>query len=128
MNPRDKSPVKTLSPRRPLGQDLGIQMSPLHKLLVRLARGELTPGLSLVSPKVFFSILSPMEFRFLAGVLRSGFLRPVTIADHRKQYLPIRSPIPIFLKPSFYHVDLFIVILQSVFLDIYSVQCLNFIF
>ncbi len=33
------------------------------------------------------------------GVLRSGFLRP--IADHRKQYLPIRSPIPIFLNPSF---------------------------
>ncbi len=41
-------------------------------------------------------------------------------ADHRKQYLPIGSPIPIFLKPSFDHVELFIVILQSGFLDIYS--------
>ncbi len=44
----------------------------------------------------------------------------ITIADHRKQYLPIRSPIPIFLKPSFYYVELFIAILQSGFLDIYS--------
>ncbi len=47
-------------------------------------------------------------------------------ADHRKQYLSIRSPIPIFLKPSFYHVELFIVILQSVFLDIYSVPEFHF--
>ncbi len=55
---------------------------------------------------------------FKGAPLRSGFLR--TIADHRKQYLLIRSPILIFLKPSFYNVELFIVILQSVFLDIYS--------
>ncbi len=40
-------------------------------------------------------------------------------ADYRKQYLPIRSPIPILLKSSFY-VELFIVILQLEVLDIYS--------
>ncbi len=73
MSPRDWSPVKTSSPGRPSGQDHGNQMSPLHKLLVRLARGELAPRLSLVSPKVFFSILSPMEFWFLAAVA-SGLL------------------------------------------------------
>ncbi len=41
---------------------------------------------------------------------------PVRIfeADHRKQYLPIR--LPIFLK----HVELFIVMIQSRFVDIYS--------
>ena len=39
----------------------------------RLVRGELAPQLSLVSPKVFFSILSPMEFWFLAAVA-SGLL------------------------------------------------------
>ncbi len=60
------------------------------------------------------------------GVLRSGVLRPITIVDHRQQYLPIRSPIPIFLKPSFYHVELFIVIIQSRFLDIYSRPEFNF--
>jgi len=39
----------------------------------RLVRGELAPQLSLVSPKVFFSILSLMEFWFLAAVA-SGLL------------------------------------------------------
>ncbi len=65
MSPRDRSPVKTLSPRQPSGQDLGNQMSPLHKLLVRLARGELAPWLSLVSPKVF----SPFCRRWSFGSL-----------------------------------------------------------
>ncbi len=59
---------------------------------------------------------SPLSY--ILRVLRSGYLRP--IADHRKQYLPIRSPIPIFLKPSFYHVELLIVMIQSRFFDIYS--------
>ncbi len=45
-------------------------------------------------------------------------------ADWRSQKAVFVNPIPIFLKPSFYHVELFIVILQSVFLDI---QNLNFI-
>ncbi len=43
------------------------------ELLGRLARGEMAPRLSLVSPKVFFSVLSPMEFWFLAAVA-SGLL------------------------------------------------------
>ncbi len=43
------------------------------ELLVRLAGGELVPRLSLVSPKVFFSVLSPMEFWFLT-VVASGLL------------------------------------------------------
>ncbi len=38
-----------------------------------MARGELAPRLSLVSPKVIFSILSPMEIWFLATVA-SGLL------------------------------------------------------
>ncbi len=50
-------------------------------------------------------------------MLRSGFMRPIT--DHRKQYLPIWLPIPIFFK-SCYHVELFIVMIQSRFLYIYS--------
>ncbi len=43
------------------------------ELLGRLARGEMSPRLSLVSLKVFFSVLSPMEFWFLAAVA-SGLL------------------------------------------------------
>ncbi len=43
------------------------------ELLCRLARGEMAPRLSLVSPKVFFFVLSPMEFWFLAAVA-SGLL------------------------------------------------------
>ncbi len=39
------------------------------ELLCRLARGEMAPRLSLVSsPRFFFSVLSPMEFWFLAAV------------------------------------------------------------
>ncbi len=50
-------------------------------------------------------------------------------ADWRSQKAVFVDPIPIFLKPSFYHVELFIVILQSVFLDIHlDIQNLNFIF
>ncbi len=65
---------------QPSGQDLGNQMSLQSdlaavgiELLCRLARGEMAPRLSLVSPKVFFSVLSPMEFWFLAAVA-SGLL------------------------------------------------------
>ncbi len=50
----------------------------------------------------------------------------ISEANHRKQYLPIRSSIPIFLKPSFYYVELFIVTIQSRFIDIYSGLELNF--
>ncbi len=60
----------SLRPVKPLQSDfaaVGIE------LLVRLARGEMAPRLSLVSPKVFFSVLLPMEFWFLAAVA-SGLL------------------------------------------------------
>ncbi len=50
----------------------------------------------------------------------------ISEANHRKQYLPIRSSIQIFLKPSFYYVELFIVTIQSRFIDIYSGLELNF--
>ncbi len=39
MSPRDRSPVKTLSPRRPSGQDHGNQMSPLHNLILQQPAG-----------------------------------------------------------------------------------------
>ncbi len=62
MSPRDRPPVRTPSPRQPSGQDLGNQLSLQSdfaavgiELLCRLARGEMAPRLSLVSPKVFFS-------------------------------------------------------------------------
>ncbi len=62
-----------------------------NKLLVCLARGELAPQLSLVSPKVFFSILSPMEFWFLAavasGLLSWGHLISSDIVDLIAQIL-----------------------------------------
>ncbi len=62
-----------------------------NKLLIRLAGGELAPRLSLVSPKVFFSILSPMEFSFLAavasGLLSWGHFISSTIIDLIAQIL-----------------------------------------
>ncbi len=72
MSPRDRSPVRTSSPREPSGQDHWNQWSPytltLLQLLVRLAGGELPPRLSLVSPKV----LSPFCHRWRLGF--SGLL------------------------------------------------------
>ncbi len=60
----------------------------IHK---RLARGEMAPRLSLVSPKVFFSVLSPMEFWFLAavasGLLSWGHLISSNIVDLIEQKL-----------------------------------------
>uniref|UniRef100_A0A671NU70 Ras-related protein Rap-1b n=1 Tax=Sinocyclocheilus anshuiensis TaxID=1608454 RepID=A0A671NU70_9TELE len=50
------------------------------------------------------------------NVLDVRFLRPIT----ESSICRYQSPIPIFLKPSFYHLYLFILILQSGFLDIYS--------
>ncbi len=80
MSPRDRSPVRTPSPRQPSGQDLGNQMSPPIWLCsswnwtaVSSGQRRNGPRLSLVSPKVFFSVLSPMEFWFLAAVA-SGLL------------------------------------------------------
>ncbi len=61
------------------------------ELLCRLARGEMAPRLSLVSPKVFFSVLSPMEFWFLtavaSGLLSWGLLISSNIIDLIEQKL-----------------------------------------
>ncbi len=81
MSPRDRPPVRTPSPRQPSGQDLGNQMSPPIWLCsswnwTAVSSGQrrnappTEPGFS---PKVFFSVLSPMEFWFLAAVA-SGLL------------------------------------------------------
>ncbi len=72
MSPRDRSPVRTSSPRHSSGKDPGTS-GPLtlwlccswNKLLIRLAGGELAPRLSLVSPKVF----SPFCHRWSFGSL-----------------------------------------------------------
>ncbi len=82
MSPRDRSPVKTLSPRRPSGQDHGNQLSPLHNLTL-LQHGTTCwfvwpkenwpPNWAWFLPRFFFSILSPIEFWFFAAVT-SGLL------------------------------------------------------
>ncbi len=80
MSPRDRSPVRTSSPIQPSGKDHWNQWSPYALTLLQLEqttgssgqRGT-GPGLILVSPKVFFSVLSPMVFWFLA-VVASGLL------------------------------------------------------
>ncbi len=75
MSPRDRSPARTSSPRQPSGKDHWNQWSPYNLTLLQLEtnywfiwpEGKCPPRLSLVSPKVFFSIL------FLA-VVASGLL------------------------------------------------------
>ncbi len=61
------------------------------ELLCRLARGEMAPRLSLVSSQGFFSVLSPMEFWFLAavasGLLSWGHLISSNIVDLIEQKL-----------------------------------------
>ncbi len=79
MSPRDRSPVWTSSPRQPSGKDHWNQWSPYTDFGRQL---EQTTGLSgqrgtdpSTEPgfKVFFSVLSPMEFWFLA-VVASGLI------------------------------------------------------
>ncbi len=77
MSPRDRSPVRTSSPRQPSRKDHWNQWSPYNLTLLLLEQttgssGQ-SGGLSLVSHKIFFSVLSPMEFWFLAAVA-SGLL------------------------------------------------------
>ncbi len=80
MSPRDRCPVRTSSPRQPSGKDHWNQWSPYNLTLLQLEqttglsgqRGT-APRLNLVSRKVFFSILSPMEFLFHA-VVAAGLL------------------------------------------------------
>ncbi len=91
MSPRDRFPVKTLSPIRPSGQDLGNQIEssaqPAGSSGQRRTGPPTEPGFS----QGFFSILSPMEFWFLAavasGLLSWGHLISSDIADLIAQIL-----------------------------------------
>ncbi len=71
MSPRDRSPVRTSSPRHPSGKDPWNQWTTYtltllqNKLLICLAGGELPPRLSLVSPKVFSPFCHRWSFRSL---------------------------------------------------------------
>ncbi len=72
MSPRDRSPVRTSSPRHPSGKDPGTSGAltlwlccSWNKLLIRLTGGELAPRLSLVSPKVFSPFCHRWSFRSL---------------------------------------------------------------
>ncbi len=102
MSPRDRSPVRTSSPRQPSGKDDWNQWSPYNLTLLLLEqttgssgqRGTAPPHpprLSLVSHKIFFSVLSPMEFWFLAavasGLLSRGHLISSDINDLIAQIL-----------------------------------------
>ncbi len=82
MSPRDRSPVRTSSPRQTSGKDHWNQWSPYNLTLLQLEQttgssGQRGPGPSTepgFSQVFFFSVLSPMEFWFLA-VVASGLLR-----------------------------------------------------
>ncbi len=80
MSPRDISPVRTPSPRQPLGKDNWNQLSPYNLTLLQLEQTAGSSGQRGIGPQTepgfsqgFFSIRSPMEFWFLdAGT--SGLL------------------------------------------------------
>ncbi len=76
MSPRDRSPVRTSSPRHPSGKDPWNQWTTNNLTLLQLelstdssGRRGTEPGFS----QGFFSVLLPMEFWFLAAVA-SGLL------------------------------------------------------
>ncbi len=73
MSPRDRSPVRTSSPRQSSGKDHWNQWTPYTLTLLQLEQTAGSVWLSLVPPKVFFSILRLMKFCFLAAVA-SGLL------------------------------------------------------
>ncbi len=80
MSPRDRSPVRTPSPRQPSGKEHWNQLSPYNLTLLQLEQTSGSSGQMATGPqtepgfsKGFFSILSPMEFWFLAAVA-SGLL------------------------------------------------------
>ncbi len=81
MSPRDRSPVRTSSPRQPSGKDHWNQWIPYTLTLLQLEqttglsgqRGTDPPTEPGFSQSFFFSVLSPMEFWFLA-VAASGLL------------------------------------------------------
>ncbi len=80
MSPRDRSPVRTLSPRQPSGKDHWNQWSPYKLTLLQLEQTAGSSGQRGTGPPTepgfsqgFFYILSLMEFWFLAAVA-SGLL------------------------------------------------------
>ncbi len=75
-----RSPVRTLSPRQPSGKDHWNQWSPYNLTLLQLEQTTGSSGQRGTGPptepgfsQCFFSVLSPMEFWFLA-VVASGLL------------------------------------------------------
>ncbi len=81
MSPRDRSPVRNSSPRHPSGKDHWNQWSPYTLTLLQLEQttgssGQMGTGPSTepgFSQVFFFSVLSPVEFWFLAA-FASGLL------------------------------------------------------
>ncbi len=80
MSPRDRSPVRNSSPRQPSGKDPWNQLSPYTLTLLQLEQTTGSSGRRGTGPPTepgffqgFFSILSLMEFWFLA-VVASGLL------------------------------------------------------
>ncbi len=80
MSPRDRSPVRTSSPRHLSGKDPWNQWTTYTLTLLQLEQTTDSSGRRGTGPPTepgfsqgFFSILSPMEFWFLAAVA-SGFL------------------------------------------------------
>ncbi len=80
MSPRDRSPVRTSSPRHPSGKDPWNQWTTYTLTLLQLEQTTGSSGRRGTAPPTepgfsqgFFSILSPMEFWFLAAVA-SGLL------------------------------------------------------
>ncbi len=72
MSPRDRSPVRTSSPRHPSGKDPWKRWTTYTLTLLHLEQttdssggGELPPRLSLVSPKVFSPFCHRWSFRSL---------------------------------------------------------------
>ncbi len=80
LSPRDRSPVRTSSPGHPSGKDHWNQWSPYNLTLLQLEQTTDSSGRRGTAPPTepgfsqgFFSVLSPMEFWFLA-VVASGLL------------------------------------------------------
>ncbi len=98
MSPRDRSPVRTSSPRHPSGKDPWNQWSPYTLTLLQLEQTTDSSGRRRTGPPTepgfsqgFFSILSLMEFSFLAAVacclLSWGHFTCSTIIDLIAQIL-----------------------------------------
>ncbi len=92
MSPRDRSPVRTSSPRHPSGKDPWNQWTTYTLTLLQLEQTTDSSGRRGTGPPTepgfsqgFFSILSPMEFSFLAavasGLLSWGHFISSTIID-----------------------------------------------